>query len=41
MKKRRGERDIKYNEKNTFNPLFKGKKGETGNDSLIEVTSEG
>ena len=41
VKKRRGEKDIKYNEKNTFNPLFKGKKGETGNDSLIEVTSEG
>ena len=41
VKKRRGKRDIKYNEKNTFNPLFKGKKGETGNDSLIEVTLEG
>ena len=41
VKKRRGKRDIKYNEKNTFNPLFKGKNGETGNDSLIEVTLEG
>ena len=37
-KERKEERDIKYNEKDTFTPIFKGEKGEVGNESLTEVT---
>ena len=33
-KERKDERDIKYNEKDTFTPIFKGEKGEVGNESL-------
>ena len=29
-KERKEERDIKYNEKDTFTPIFKGEKGEVG-----------
>ena len=34
-KERKKERDIKYNEKNTFTPIFNGEKGEVGNKGLI------
>ena len=40
-KERKKERDIKYNEKNTFTPIFNGEKGEVGNKGLIEATSGG
>ena len=40
-KERKEERDIKYNEKDTFIPIFNGEKGEVGNRSLTEVTSGG
>ena len=40
-KERKEERDIKYNEKDTFIPIFNGKKGEVGNEGLTEVTSGG
>ena len=33
------DRDIKYNEKDTFTPIFNGEKGEVGN--LTEATSGG
>ena len=38
-KERKKERDIKYNEKNTFTPIFNSEKGEVGNKGLIEATS--
>ena len=38
-KERKDERDIKYNEKDTFTPIFNGEKGEVGNGGLMEVTS--
>ena len=38
---RKEERDIKYNEKDTFTPIFNGEKGDVGNGSLTEVTSSG
>ena len=38
---RKEERDIKYNEKDTFTPIFNGEKGEVGNKGLIEATSGG
>ena len=34
---RKAERDIKYNEKNTFIPIFNGEKGEMGNGGLMEA----
>ena len=40
-KERKKERDIKYNEKDTFTPIFNGEKGEVGNKGLIEATSGG
>ena len=38
-KERKEERDIKYNEKDTFTPIFNGKKGEVGNNGLTEAIS--
>ena len=38
-KERKEKRDIKYNEKDTFTPIFNGEKGEVGN--LTEATSGG
>ena len=38
---RKEERDIKYNEKDTFIPIFNGEKGEVGNRGLTEVISSG
>ena len=38
---RKEERDIKYNEKDTFIPIFNDKKGEVGNGGLMEATSGG
>ena len=38
-KERKEERDIKYNEKDTFIPIFNSEKGEVGNRGLTEVTS--
>ena len=38
-KERKEERDIKYNEKNTFTPIFNGEKGEVDNGGLTEATS--
>ena len=40
-KERKDERDIKYNEKDTFTPIFNGEKGEVGNGGLTEATSGG
>ena len=40
-KKRKEKRDINYNEKDTFTPIFNGEKGEVGNGSLTEATSSG
>ena len=40
-KERKEERYIKYNEKDTFTPIFNSEKEEVGNESLIEVTSGG
>ena len=40
-KERKEERDIKYNEKDTFTPIFNGKKGEVGYGCLTEGTSGG
>ena len=40
-KERKEERDIKYNEKDTFIPIFNSEKGEVGNGDLTEVTSSG
>ena len=36
-KERKAERDIKYNEKNTFIPIFNGEKGEVGNGGLTKA----
>ena len=38
---RKEERDIKYNEKDTFTPIFNGEKGEVGKGGLMEATSGG
>ena len=38
---RKEERDIKYNEKDTFTPIFNGEKGEVGNKGLTEATLGG
>ena len=38
---RKEERDIKYNEKDTFTPIFNGEKAEVGNRGLMETTSGG
>ena len=38
---RKEERDIRYNEKDTFTPIFNGEKVEVGNGSLMEATSSG
>ena len=40
-KERKEERDIKYNEKNIFSPIFNGKKVEVGDGGLMEATSDG
>ena len=40
-KERKGERDIKYNEKDTFTPIFNGEKGEVGYGCLKKGTSSG
>ena len=40
-KERKKERDIKYNEKDTFTLIFNGEKGEVGNRGLTEITSGG
>ena len=40
-KERKEERDIKYNEKDTFIPIFNSEKGEVGNRDLTEVPSGG
>ena len=37
---KRGKRH-KYNEKDTFTPIFNGEKGKVGNRGLTEVTSGG
>ena len=34
-KERKEERDIKYNEKDTFTPIFNGEKGEIGYRGLM------
>ena len=39
VKKKKKERNIKYNEKDTFIPIFNSEKGEVGNGGLTEVTS--
>ena len=39
--KRKEERDIKYNEKDTFTPIFNGENGEVGNRGLMEATLSG
>ena len=36
---RKEEREIKYNEKDTFTPIFNSEKGEVGNKGLTEATS--
>ena len=41
VKKKKVERDIKYNEKDTFTPIFNGEKAEVGNGGLINATSSG
>ena len=38
---RKEERDIKYNEKDTFTPIFNGEKAEVGNWGLMDATSSG
>ena len=38
---RKKERDIKYNENDTFTPIFNDEKGEVGNGSLTEFASGG
>ena len=40
-KERKEERDIKYNEKDTFTLIFNGEKGEMGNRGLKEAISGG
>ena len=39
MNERKEERYIKYNEKDTFTPIFNGEKEEVGNGGLTEATS--
>ena len=38
---RKEERDIKYNKKDTFTPIFNGEKVEVGNGGLTETTLDG
>ena len=38
---RKEDRNIKYNKKDTFTPIFNGEKGEVGNKGLTEATSSG
>ena len=38
---RKEERDIKYNKKDTFTPIFNGEKAEVGNGGLTEATLGG
>ena len=38
---RKEERDIKYNEKDTFTPIFNGEKVKVGNGGLTETTLDG
>ena len=40
-KEKKEERDIKYNEKDTFTPIFNGENGEVVNGGLTEATSSG
>ena len=40
-KERKEERDIKYNEKDTFIPIFNDEKVEVGNEGLTKATSGG
>ena len=40
-KKRKEESDIKYNEKDTFTPIFNCEKGEVGYECLTEDTLSG
>ena len=40
-KERKEEKDIKYNEKDTFTPIFNAEKGERGYGCLTESTSDG
>ena len=40
-KERKEERDIKYNEKDTFTHIFNSEKGEVGYRCLMEGTSGG
>ena len=40
-KERKEERDIKYNEKYTFTPIFNSEKGEVGNEGLTDGTLGG
>ena len=40
-KERKEEKDIKYNEKDTFTSIFKAKKGERGYGCLTESTLGG
>ena len=40
-KERKEERDTKYNEIDTFTPIFNGKKGEVGYGCLTDGTSDG
>ena len=39
LREEEDERNIKYNEKDTFTPIFNGEKGEVGNGGLTEVIS--
>ena len=36
---RKEDRNIKYNKKDTFTPIFNSEKGEVDNGSLMETTS--
>ena len=38
---RKEERDIKYNEKDTFTPIFNSEKVEVGNGGLMKAISSG
>ena len=40
-KERKDERDIKYNEKDTFTPIFNGEKADVGYGGLTEGTLSG
>ena len=35
------ERDIKYNEKDTFTPIFNGENGDVDKEGITEVISDG